>query len=216
MGERDRIEHAAGVAVPDAAERARGVDLASQRRGVERTGIAAEPADERDLVVDLVELVALGRDPEHAGRLVEGVDPMAGESRVQLGEALGSHPLELAQLALGEAAQAVAESVRERGLGKAAVAPGGPERDVLGLDEEHVARRLALLRDQRRPEAGEPAAHDREVARDVARDGGARLRRGVRVQPVGPRHGIGEEMIEATCPHGARSLRPASLREWSA
>ena len=52
--------------MPDAAERARRGDLAAQRLGVERTGIAAEAADQRDLVVDLLHLVALGRDPEDA------------------------------------------------------------------------------------------------------------------------------------------------------
>ena len=52
-----------------------------------------------------------------------------------------------------------------------------------------------LLRDQRRPQAGEAAADDREVARELARDRGARLGGAVVVQPVRPRHGAGEEVV---------------------
>ena len=79
VGERDRIEHTAAVAVPDAAERERRVDLGARRRGIERLGVAAEAPDQLDLLVDLVHLVALGRDPEHAVALEAGVDAVARE-----------------------------------------------------------------------------------------------------------------------------------------
>ena len=79
----------------------------ARRRGIECERVAAEAPDELDLLVDLVELVRLGRDPEHAVGLVAGVDPVAGERGVQLGERLRADALELVQLVLGEAHEAV-------------------------------------------------------------------------------------------------------------
>ena len=113
--------------------------------------------------------------------------------------------LELVHLGLAEARQAVAETVGQRVLGEAAVATGRAERDVLRLDDEDVALGVALLRDQRRPQAGEAAADDREIALELTRDRRARLGRGMRVQPVRPRHRTGEEVVEAA----GRSRRAA-------
>ena len=100
-----------------------------------------------------------------------------------------------------------AQAVRERVLGEAAVAAGGTEGDVLGLDEEDVAPRLALLRDQRGPQTREAAADDRQIALELARHRRARLGSAVEIEPVRPRHGTGEEVVEA-----ARLARAQSVR----
>ena len=51
---------------------------------------------------------------------------------------------------------------------KAAVAPGGTNGDLAGLDQEDVLARVALLGLDCGPQAGEPAPDDEEVAGRVA------------------------------------------------
>lgn len=131
---------------------------------------------------------------------------------MQLGERLRADALELVQLVLGEAHQAVAQPVRERVLGEPGVAVGRTERDVLRLDEQDVARRVALLRDQRGPQPGEAAADDRQVALELALHRRTPFGSAVEVQPERPWHGTGEEVVEAPRFSRAQSVTPRNER----
>jgi hypothetical protein len=65
--------------------------------------------------------------------------------------------------------------MRERRVAEAAVPAARPKRDPLGFEEDDRAARIRLEGLDRRPETGEPAADDGEVAFDDAPD---RLARG--------------------------------------
>ena len=136
------------------------------------------------------------------------VDPVARERRVQLGERLGADALELVQLVLRRSASRPLRSpcVSECSA-KPPLRPRRAERDVLGLDEDDLAPRLALLRDQRRPQPGEAAADDREVARRARpRPAGTARARRAR-PPVRARRRVGEEVVEAARLSRAQSVR---------
>jgi len=50
---------------------------------------------------------------------------------------------------------------------EAAVAPARPPAALLGLEHDHLERRIALPQGERGPEPGESAADDRDVGLDV-------------------------------------------------
>ena len=145
--------------------------------------------------------------------------PWRSQVGAQAGEVLQPQPLQRLQL-VGEAREPVAEAVGQRGLDEAAVAAAGGAADPLGLEQEDVAAGVVGLRLQRRPEPGEAAADDAEVGLGAAAQGGRRLARRQRRDPVGrplglPRNGRGRRRWEGCRARAGRSdqrYRRARLR----
>ena len=120
-----------------------------------RDGVGVPLAEPLDLV-----LLDRGRELARALELeVHSVLRLGGLDRV---EVLHAEPIERAHL-VGPARHAVLVPVREARLAEAAVAARGRPADRLRLDEDDPGGGVALLREQRRPEAGVAAADDDEV-----------------------------------------------------
>src|ERR1700721_1904258 len=120
----------------------------------------------RRLLLDAVELPARGGDAELAGHLEVAVDVVLRDRLADLAQVLLAELLKQRHLA-GEPLEAVADAVREAGRAEAAVAAGRRPAAAARLEQHHVAGRVALLGQQRRPQAGEPAADDRQLGPDV-------------------------------------------------
>src|SRR6185503_18567212 len=72
-------------------------------------------------------------------------------------------------------ALAHAGQVRPVAVAEPAVAPARPAAALVGLEHDHVERRLALLQRERGPEAGVAAADNRDVGVGVTRERRRRL-----------------------------------------
>ncbi len=70
--------------------------------------------------------------------------------------------------------------------------PEAAQPTVFASSEHDVELRVPLAGEQRGPQAGEPAADDRQVGGDVARQGGERLGRVGLVEPERARHRAGQ------------------------
>lgn len=96
------------------------------------------------------------------------------------------------------------QAMGEARCDEAAVAPGGTNGDLAGLDQEDVSAGVALLGLDCRPQAGEPAPDDEEVAGRVAgRASRAGGRSGVSVQKT-----AGRAAARAVADHLAVGMEP--------
>jgi len=77
----------------------------------------------------------------------------------------------------------VEDTVRQRGVGEAAVASGRPVRHTTRLDEHDPATRIALLGLECGPKPGEASTDDGELGFLVAREGRAGSRAVWLIQP---------------------------------
>ena len=145
-----------------------------------------------DLFLEALDLPGLGGDVDLAAVLPVAVDAVAldvGAHLVEVGDAGLREALEVVR----PAREVVGEAVRERGHAEAAVAARGLPADATGLDDDDVERRVTLLGEQRRPEAGVAAADDGEVAGDRA--GQRRLAAGAAGESS--QNGVGERSSRA-------------------
>jgi len=69
----------------------------------------------------------------------------------------------------------VVQAVRQRGICEAAVSSRGSLGHAVGLEKHDVAFRVCFFGVDRRPQAGEAAAHDQQIGALVFRQGRARL-----------------------------------------
>lgn len=193
-GEAGRVEHGDAVAVPQAGEEGRRVDLGAQGVLVEE-GVPARP-EPRGVLGELLEfgdLVGLGGDVDLAGALEGAVDVIAGDGLPDGVEVADAELFEGGQF-VRPAGQAVAEAVGEGGGAEAAVAPGGRPADLGAFDEDDVALGVALLGDQCGPQPRVAAADDEQIAGLVADEGGPGGRAVLVGQPEGGGFGVRERM----------------------
>ena len=113
-------------------------------------------------------------DLDHAGALVVAVDLVLADRRLDLVEVAAAELFEDLDL-VGPPRHPVADPVGEAGVHEAAVAAARRRTALVGVDQHDVARRVALLGDDRRPEPGVAAADDAQVARLGAHQGGVGL-----------------------------------------
>jgi hypothetical protein len=214
-GERSRIHEGDAGALDDGAEVGGRGDLGPYGVPVEHLGLPAVAPQQCRLLVELGQLVRTRRDRQHPGLEPRRLDAVALQVRLQSFEVVARQRLELIEL-LREARGAVRQAVRERGVDEPAVAAAGAPAGRLGLEQHHLPRRPLLLGLQRRPQAGEAAAHDRQVGLDGALER-RRLGRPWAVEPVGVRRGIVEQHARSmeACRAGwtsSRSPRSSSGR----
>ena len=122
-------------------------------------------------------------DLDHAGALVVAVDLVLADRRLDLVQVAPTELLEDLDL-VGPARHRVADTVGEAGVHEAAVATARRRTALVGVDQDDVGRRVALLGDDRRPQPGVAAADDAQVARLGAHE------RGVGVGLVGVLHPV--------------------------
>ena len=158
-----RVEHDVAARRPvEAGVPERGVDLGPGSvpvQELEVLPVLGRLVDPRPELVDLVGLVGQG---EHAGLLEVALDAVLageGDEPVEVVDALALEALQL----VGEVPDAVGEAVGQARLAEAAVAAGRPERDGLRLQDDDPQRRVRVGQRDRRPEAREPGADDRDV-----------------------------------------------------
>jgi hypothetical protein len=140
----------------------------------------------------------LRRDRQQAVLLERGVDAMALEVGLELGEVLPAGGLQRLQLSR-EARGAVRQPMGQRGVDKAAVAPARAPARGLGLEDHDLALGLLALGQQRGPEAGETAADDRQVSVGSAVEG----RSVGRTRAIEPERG-GGHVVHRTAAYAAR------------
>ena len=92
----------------------------------------------------------------------------------------------------GKRCLAVGDAVGEARLHEPAVAPAGRRADLAGVDQHDVARRVALLGDDRRPQPGVAAADDAQVAALGAHERRVGVGLVDVVVPVGEQLGVGD------------------------
>jgi hypothetical protein len=103
-----------------------------------------------------------------------GVDPFAGEKGLQLVEVLACEERQAACFVLAEVADRELVRVIESLADLAGVSTRGAICDALAFEEDDVPVRRELLQEERRPQAGEAAADDREVGALLAGERSAR------------------------------------------
>ncbi len=164
-GQPGRLDQAGPLTLHQAREVRRGGDLGTDRVGVEELRRLAVLGHQVRHLAQLVDLVRLPGHRQLPGLLPGAVDVVALDRLGNLLEVGQPQLLELVQL-LGPALQSVGESVRQAGVGEAAVASAGLLAAHPRLDQDDVSTGVALLGDQRGPEPGVAAADDTEVGRD--------------------------------------------------
>jgi hypothetical protein len=201
-----RIDERVAALVPQAAEIGRRVDLRANRVGIEEHRVLAVLALRPGGVREPLHLVGPRRDVDHSGRVPGGVDGTGIECLPDRLEVLGAEPLERLHL-IRPARHPVLEPMRQRRLEEASVAPAGPPPAAVALEENNLLVRRGV---KRRPQAGEAATDDRQVAGDVPVQGRQRRRRGRRVEPEDLLLGVGKRVA----PHVAVLLagQAAELR----
>ena len=105
-----------------------------------------------------------GGHVDHSRALEVAIDVVPLDRRFDLVEVLQAEFLEQRQF-LREAFLTVGDTVGQARLHEPAVAATRGRADLVGIDQHHVARRVALLGDDRRPQTRVPAADDAQVAR---------------------------------------------------
>ena len=147
---------------------------------------------------------------DHAGLVPGGLDAAGAERRADCCEVLAAQPEERVDF-VRPPRQPVLESVTQRSLYEAAVTTTRTPPTAVAL-EEHDA--LVRRRQEGRPETGEPAADDRQVAPGLALERRERLRRDWRVEPEDALLGIGQRAAQAlrsqsstsaACPSGGKT-----------
>ena len=109
-------------------------------------------------------------DLDDAGALVVAVDAVLADRRLDLVEVAATELLEDLDL-VGPARHPVADTMGEAGVHEAAVATAGGGAALVGVDQDDVARRVAFLGDDRRPQSGVAPTDDAQVARLGAHEG---------------------------------------------
>ena len=133
------------------------------------------------------------RHVDDAGALEVAVDGVAVDGVLDGVEVLEPELLEQLDL-VGEAFLPVGDAVGQARLHEAAVATARRRADLGGVDQHDVARRIALLGDDRRPQPRVAAADHAQVAALVAHEGRVGLRLVDVVEPVGEQVGVGERV----------------------
>ena len=169
-GELARVDERRARALEQPSVVGRGCDLGTRRRGVEHRDVVAEAPVERSRLVELLEQRRVQHDGQLAGSLELALDAETGEIGDEAVEVLAPEPLELDEL-VGEPREPVLEPVCQRRVREPAVAAARAEPARLTLEDDHVAARIAGLRVERRPEPGEAAADDAQIAVGRCRSG---------------------------------------------
>jgi hypothetical protein len=188
QGQPAGFDHRVAAGVPQPAGEQRGVQLPACRGRVEHLDLMAEGPGGRRLLGQAVELPRRDREVQLAGQREVAVDAVGGDRLADLAQVLRAEPLEQRHF-VGEPFQAVGQPVGEARRAEAAVAPGRRPAGRARLEQHHVEGRVALPRQQRRPQPGEAAAHDRQVGGDAAGERGQRVGRVRLVEPERPRRG---------------------------
>ena len=136
-------------------------------------GLAVEPldvlAERAKLLVVLAHFVAVRRRMERGGDVDDArafevaVDVVATNRGFDFVQVLQAQILENGHL-FGEALLGIRDAVRQRRLHEATVATACRRAHLVGVDQDDVARRVAFLCNDRRPQAGVAAADDAQVA----------------------------------------------------
>ena len=173
-GQAGRVDQRDPRAVPAAREIGGGAQLAADGGGVQELAAGrSQPLD----------LVRLGGHEQVAGAPEVAVDGVVLHGFLDVVEILQPEPVQLLVL-VGEARSPVGLAVGQAGRAESAVATGRGPADPLGVDQQHVAGGVALLRPQRRPQPGVAGADHREVGRHRTGQRGPGGRPVRRVQPV--------------------------------
>ncbi|MCW2760039.1 MAG: hypothetical protein JWR85_240 [Marmoricola sp.] len=132
--------------------------------GVEPRAAHAACAHRVVLLAQSGHLIGLGRHGQRSGPDEVAVDRVLLDGALDAVEVLATHARQHVEL-VGPARQAVAETVGQARLAEASVATAGRVAARRALDEEHVARRIPLLGQQRGPQAEVATTDDDEVGR---------------------------------------------------
>ena len=181
------------VVVPEAGEIRGRVDLGAQL-------LAVQPGTRDARAFVLLARLAQALDlPRGAGDLhlprplPAAVDGQVADGRLDGREVLVTE-LDEPRVLRGEELLPLADPVRERRHADAAVAAARLPAGGAGLEHDDVGRRVLLLGEERRPEAGEAGADHGEVAGLGAGERRPRGRRRRAVEPVGYRLGLAQRL----------------------
>jgi hypothetical protein len=141
----------------------------------------------RDDLGDVLGLMGRRRKRQLAGLLEAGVDPMARHRVLDRLEVLPPQPLDLVHL-VRPARHPVLDSMGQRRVHEATVAPAGAEGDPLALEQHDLVRLLAS--EQSGPEPRQAGADDDQVGFDIRLQRRTGLRRAGLRQPERTRLGI--------------------------
>ena len=156
-------------------------------------------------------------DLDHAGALVVAVDLVLADRRLDLVQVAPPELLEDLDL-VRPARHRVADAVGEAGVHEAAVATARRRPALVGVDQDDVGGRVALLGDDRRPQPGVAAADDAQVTRFGSHEGGVRVGLVDVLHPVGVLVGVGdgvEVVLVDLIMSGGHLLSPTSRHEES-
>ena len=151
------------------------MDLRLDRLAIEEQQLLAVLGRLVDPGAELLDLLGLVGDAQATGLLEVAVDAVRsgeGDEGREVRDAFLLEPRDL----VGEVADPVRKAVGQRRLAEAAVPAGRPEPDRLLLEDVDAQRGIRVGQRERGPQAGEPAADDRDVRRPRrgAADGPAR------------------------------------------
>ena len=121
--------------------------------------------------VQIVGAVARAGDFNYSVALEVAIDVVTLDRCFNLVEVLKTQVLEEANF-FGEALLSVGNAVSEAGVHEAAVATACCRAHLVGVDQHNIAFGVALLGQNRRPEAGVSTADDAEIARVVVHQHG--------------------------------------------
>ncbi len=153
--------------------------------------------EESLLVAEPLDLVRLHGHGQLAGALEVGIHAVALHGLGDAVEILHAQLLKAIDL-LRPTALPVLVAVREARLAEAAVASRRCPGDARSLQQHDATVGLALLRPDRRPESGVPAADNREIRPDVACE--ARVVRALHVvEPERGERGVLQGVVDDGC-----------------
>ena len=166
----------------------RRVDRRLDRLPVEQLQIEAVAGGQLHVLPEVVDLVRRDGDVERARRLELAVDALGPHERNQRREVLDALALEDVDL-VRVVAQRIGKPVGQRGGAEPAVPPARAPADPVRLEHDHAQRWLRVEQPDRRPQAGEAGADDRDIRGHAAPHGRAdRARISGRI-PVAPARG---------------------------
>jgi hypothetical protein len=107
-------------------------------------------------------LPRLGRYGKVSASLPVAIDAVAGQGHRDRIEVAPTEAFDDVQL-IGEPVEPIGQTVGEASRAETAIAAGCGVADTVGLQEDHVQVRMALLGEQCRPQPGVAAADDDEI-----------------------------------------------------